>query len=64
MSVFLSAFFSFLPWLHRAFSCGVLLLMPRLHLFVLRLFVMCEDFRLKSVPGVIFDVFTDFTSHA
>ena len=31
---FLSMLFCFLPWLHRALSCSVLLLMRRLHLFV------------------------------
>ena len=59
---FLSMFFSFLPWLHRALSCSVLLLMRCLHLFVLRMFVTCEDFRLKSAPDIIFDVLKDFTS--
>ena len=59
---FLSMFFAFLPWLHRALSCGVLLLMRRLHMFVLRLFVTCEDFRLKTAPDVIFDVVKDFTA--
>ena len=34
---FLSMFFSFLPWLHRALSCSVLLLTRRLHMFVLRM---------------------------
>ena len=56
---FLRALFSFLPWLHRALSCGVLLLMPRLHLFVLRMF---EDFRLKSAQEIIFDVLKDLTA--
>ena len=59
---FLSMFFSFLPWLHRALSCSVLLLMRRLLLFVLRMFVTCEDFRLKSAPDIIFGVLKDFTS--
>ena len=36
--------------------------MRRLHMFVLRMFVTCEDFRLKSAPDVIFDVLKDFTS--
>ena len=36
--------------------------MRRVHLFVLRMFVTCEDFRLKSAPDVIFDVLKDFTS--
>ena len=59
---FFSVFFSFLPWLHRALSCSVLLLMRRPHMFVLRMFVTCEDFRLKSVPDIIFDVLKEFTS--
>ena len=59
---FLSMFFAFLPWLHRALSCGVLLLMRRLHMFVLRLFVTYEDFRLRTAPNVIFDVLKDFTA--
>ena len=58
----LSIFFAFLPWLHRALSCGVLLLMRRLHMFVMCLFVTCEDFRLKTAPDVIFDVLKDFTA--
>ena len=57
-------FFSFLPWLHRALSCSVLLLMRRLHMFVLRMFVTCEDFRLKSAPSIIFDVLKDETSES
>ena len=59
---FLSMFFAFLPWMHRALSCGVLLLMRRLHMFVLLLFVTCEDFRLRTAPDVIFDVLKDFTA--
>ena len=55
-------FFSFLPWLHRALSCNVLLLMRRLHLFVLRMFIACEDFWLKSAPDIFFAVLKDFTS--
>ena len=57
---FLSIFFSFLPWLHRALSCSVWLLMRCLHMFVLRMFVNCEDFRLRSAPSIIFDVLKDF----
>ena len=59
---FFSMFFSFLPWLHRALSCSVLLLMQHLHMFVLRMFVTCEDFRLKSAPDIIFDVLKGCTS--
>ena len=59
---FLQAFFSFLPWLHRALSCGVLLLMRRLHLFVLRLFLTCEDFRLRSAPDIPFSTLSEFTA--
>ena len=61
---FLQAFFSFLPWLHRALSCGVLLLMRRLHLFVLRLFLTCEDFRLRSAPDVTFSALSEFTAES
>ena len=59
---FFSMVFSFLPWFRRALSCSVLLLMRRLHMFVLRVFVTCEDFRLKLAPAIIFDVLKDFTS--
>ena len=61
---FLQAFFSFLPWLHRALSCGVLLLMRRLHLFVLRLFLTCEDFRLRSAPDITFSALSEFTAES
>ena len=61
---FLQAFFSFLPWLHRALSCGVLLLMRRLHLFVLRFFITCEDFRLRSAPDIIFSALSEFTAES
>ena len=61
---FLQAFFSFLPWLHRALSCGVLLLMRRLHLFVLRLFITCEDFRLRSAPDITFSALSEFTAES
>ena len=53
--------FSFLPWLHWPLSCSVLLLMRRLHLFILRMFVTCEDFRLKFAPNIIFHVLKEFT---
>ena len=33
---FASMFFVFLPWLHRALSCSMLLLMRRMHMFVLQ----------------------------
>ena len=59
---FLSVCFAFLPWLHRALFCSVLLLMRRLHMIVLRMIVTCEVFRLKTAPDVIFDVLKDFTS--
>ena len=59
---FLSVCFAFLPWLHQALFCSVLLLMRRLHMIVLRTFVTCEVFRLKTAPDVIFDVLKDFTS--
>ena len=36
--------------------------MRRPHLFVLLMFVTCEDFRLKSAPDIILDVLKDFTS--
>ena len=49
---FLSIVFTDLPWLHRTLFCSVLLLMRRLHMFVLRMFVTCEDFRLKTAPDV------------
>ena len=55
-------FFSFLPRLHRGLFSSVLLLMRRVRMFVLRMFVTCEDFRLKMAPDVIFDVVKDFTS--
>ena len=55
-------FFAFLPRLHRALFCSVLLLMRRVHMFVLRMVVTCEGFRLKMAPDVIFDVLKDFTS--
>ena len=61
---FLQAFFSFLPWLHRALSCGVLLLMRRLHLFVLHLFITCEDFRLRSAPDITFSALSEFTAES
>ena len=61
---FLQAFFTFLPWLHQALSCGVLLLMKRLHLFVLRLFVTCEDYRLRSAPDIIFNARSEFTAES
>ena len=35
--------------------------MRRLHMFVLRMFVTCVDFRLKSTPDIIFDVLKNFT---
>ena len=59
---FLSTFVSFLRGLHRVLSCSVLLLMRRLHMFVLRMFVSSEDFLLNSAPDIIFDVLKDFTS--
>ena len=59
---FLSVCFAFLPWLHRALFCSVLLLMRRLHMIVLRTFLHCEVFRLNTAPDVIFDVLKDFTS--
>ena len=59
---FLSLFFSFLPWLRGALSWSVLLRMRRLHVFVLRMFVTCEDFQLTSAPDIIFDVLKDFAS--
>ena len=59
---FLSVCFAFLPWLHRALFCSVLLLMRRLHMIVLRMFVGCEVFGPKTAPNVIFDVLKDFTS--
>ena len=61
---FLQAFFTFLPWLHQALSCGVLLLMKRLYLFVLRLFVTCEDYRLRSAPDIIFNALSEFTAES
>ena len=61
---FLQAFFTFLPWLHQALSCGVVLLMKRLHLFVLRLFVTCEDYRLRSAPDIIFNALSEFTAES
>ena len=61
---FLQAFFTFLPWLHQALSCGVLLLMKRLHLFVLRLFVTCEDYRLRSAPDIILNALSEFTAES
>ena len=61
---FLSMFFSFLPWPHRALSCIVLLLMRCLHLFVLRMFITCGDSRLKSALDIIFDVLKVFTSNS
>ena len=54
-------FFSFLPWLHRALSCSVLLLMRRVHMFGLRMSVTCADFRLKYAPDIIFGVLKEFT---
>ena len=36
---FLSTFFAFLSWLHRALFCRVLLLMRHLHMCALRMFV-------------------------
>ena len=41
---------------------SVLSLMRRMRMFVLRMVVTCEDFRLKMAPDVIFDVLKDFTS--
>ena len=61
---FLQAFFTFLPWLQQALSCGVLLLMRRPHLFVLRLFVTCEDYRLRSAPDIIFNALSEFTAES
>ena len=61
---FLQAFFTFLPWLHQTLSCGVLLLMKRLHLFVLRLFVTCEDYRLRSAPDITFNALSEFTAES
>ena len=61
---FLKAFFTFLPWLRQALSCRVLLLMKRLHLFVLRLFVTCEDYRLRSAPDIIFNALSEFTTES
>ena len=46
---------------HRALACNVLLLMRRLHMYVVRMFVTCEDLRLKSAPDIIFHVLKDFT---
>ena len=57
---FLRIFFSFMPGRYRTLSCDVLLLMQRLHMLVLRIFVTCEDSRLKSAPNIIFDVLKDF----
>ena len=42
--------------------CSVFLLVRRLRLFVLRMFVTCEDFRLKPAPAKMFDVPKHFTS--
>ena len=61
---FLQAFFTFVPWLHQALSCGVLLLMKRLRLFVLRLFVTCEDYRLRSAPDITFNALSEFTAES
>ena len=36
--------------------------MRRLHMFVMRLFVTCEDFRLKTATVVIFDVLKYFAA--
>ena len=35
--------------------------MRRLHMFVLRMFITCEDFRLTFALDIIFDVLKDFT---
>ena len=47
---FLSMCFAFLPWLHRALFCSVLLPMRRLHMIVLRMIVTWEVFDSRRRP--------------
>ena len=57
MKVFLGC----IPWLHRALSCVVRLLLLRLHLFLVRLFLTAEDYRLTRATRVIFDSLSELT---
>ena len=58
---FTKLFLGYFPWLHRAVSCAVRLLLLRLHIFSVGLFLMAEDYRVTSAPGVIFDLLSELT---
>ena len=45
-------------------SCDVHLLLLRLHIFLARLFLTAEDYRLTCAPGVIFDSLSELTEES